>query len=63
VTRSDEHKPADLNEKREYIRKVAATVQVPPFVPKKVKITTDERVTKEPERDITTEVIFWILRI
>jgi ubiquitin-activating enzyme E1 len=51
----DEHKPADLPAKREYIRKVAASVKVPEFVPKKVKITTDERVTKEPDRDLTTE--------
>jgi hypothetical protein len=53
---TDEHKPADFSEKRKYIRKVVSTVKVPEFVPKKVKITTDERVTKEPERDVTTEV-------
>lgn len=44
-----EYKPADLPEVIERIRKYAPTVSVPEFVPKKMNIITDEKVTKKEE--------------
>eukprot|EP01126_Amoeba_proteus_P043056 TRINITY_DN4701_c0_g1_i1.p1 TRINITY_DN4701_c0_g1~~TRINITY_DN4701_c0_g1_i1.p1 ORF type:complete len:662 (-),score=125.68 TRINITY_DN4701_c0_g1_i1:241-2007(-) len=47
----NEYKPQDLAKKREYIINYAKKVNVPIFVPKKVKIITDEKVTKKEEEN------------
>jgi ubiquitin-activating enzyme E1 len=51
-----EHKPNDYENKVDYIKKVAAEIQLAPFVPKSgVKIITDEKVTKAPEASLSDE--------
>lgn len=45
-----ELKPEDLKERTEFIRSYAPSVTVPEFVPKKLNIITDEKVTKKEEQ-------------
>ena len=53
---SGEHKPNDYENKIDYIKKVAASIQLAPFTPKSgVKIITDEKVTKAPEAALSDE--------
>lgn len=52
---NSELKPSDLKEKTEYIRSIVPKVKVPEFVPKEMKVITDESVTQKEEEEYTDE--------
>jgi len=52
---SSEHKPKDYETQVEHIKNISRNIKVTPFVPKKVKITTDETATKEEPTEYTDE--------